>query len=239
MLQSVRTTKLAKRFGAQRALIGVDLAFDAGRVCAVLGHNGAGKTTLLGILSTLMRPTAGAVEYRGAKGVVPPGDTLRREIGLLAHATLCYGELTAVENLRFFAGLYRIPDAAARIDELLDQVGLDAGARARAARTYSRGMWQRLALARALLARPSLVLLDEPFTGLDRGGALALGQRLAQVKASGAIVIVVTHDLEAIAGVCDHVAVLKNGALVHEARADAGAAFDYDQLKVIYGSHAS
>ena len=236
-VESVHTTKLTKRYGAQRALAGVSLALDAGRVCAVLGHNGAGKTTLLGILSTLVRPTSGAVEYRGRGGALGPGEALRREIGLLAHATLCYGELTAVENLRFFAGLYGLPDAERRVAQVLDQVGLDERARDRAARTYSRGMWQRLALARALLAQPSLVLLDEPFTGLDRGGAVALGQRLAEVKATGAIVVVVTHDLEAIAGVCDHVAVLKNGALVHEERA-TGAPFDYPQLKAIYHAHA-
>jgi heme exporter protein A len=236
-IEQVRTTRLAKRFGHHRALAGVDLSLDAGRVCAVLGHNGAGKTTLLGILSTLVRQTSGEVEYRSAGRAVAPSDALRREIGLLAHATLCYGELTAVENLAFFAGLYGIANPGARVSELLDQVGLDDRARDRPARTYSRGMWQRLALARALLARPSLVLLDEPFTGLDRGGAVALGQRLAEVKASGAIVVVVTHDLEAIAGVTDHVAVLRNGKLVHEERA-TGAAYSYDQLKAIYHAHA-
>jgi heme exporter protein A len=236
-IDQVRITKLAKRFGHHRALAGVDLRLDAGRVCALLGPNGAGKTTLLGILSTLVRPTSGAVEYRAAAGVVTATDVLRREIGLLAHATLCYGELTAVENLVFFAGLYGVADPRARAAALLDQVGLDPKARDRPARTYSRGMWQRLALARALLARPSLVLLDEPFTGLDRGGAIALGAQLAEVKASGAIVLVVTHDLEAIAGVTDHVAVLRNGKLVHEDR-PADTTFSYEQLKAIYHAHA-
>jgi heme exporter protein A len=235
-IEQVRTTKLAKRYGHHRALVGIDLCLDAGSVCALLGHNGAGKTTLLGILSTLVRPTSGAVEYRAGGALVPPGERLRREIGLLAHAALCYGELTAVENLRFFARLYDVDGAEARIGELLDQVGLDARARVRPARTFSRGMWQRLALARALLARPSVVLLDEPFTGLDRGGALALGRRLAEIKASGAIVLVVTHDLEAIAGVTDHVAILRDGKLVQEDR--RAAAFDYDELKAIYHAHA-
>jgi len=236
-IDQVRITKLAKRFGHHRALAGVDLALDAGRVCALLGPNGAGKTTLLGIVTTLVRPCSGGVEYR-AKGVeVTANDVLRREIGLLAHATLCYGELTAIENLVFFGGLYGVENPRTRATELLDQVGLDAKARDRPARTYSRGMWQRLALARALLGRPSLVLLDEPFTGLDRGGALALGARLAEVKASGAIVVVVTHDLEAIAGVTDHVAVLRNGKLVHEER-PGETTFSYDQLKAIYHQHA-
>jgi heme exporter protein A len=236
-IESVRISKLVKRFGHHRALAGVDLALDAGRVCALLGPNGAGKTTMLGIVSTLVRPSSGDVEYRTHGTVVMASEVLRREIGLLAHATLCYGELTAVENLVFFGGLYGIADPRARAAELLDQVGLDGKARDRPARTYSRGMWQRLALARALLGRPSLVLLDEPFTGLDRGGAIALGARLADVKASGAIVVVVTHDLEAIAGVTDHVAVLRNGKLVHEEK-PAEATFSYDQLKAIYHQHA-
>jgi heme exporter protein A len=237
-IDAIRTTKLVKRYGTHRALAGVDLTLEAGRACAVLGHNGAGKTTLLGILSTLVRQTSGEVTYQAGGARIPAGDRLRREIGLLAHATLCYGELTAVENLEFFAGLYGVTGAAARIAELLDQVGLDAKARHRAARTYSRGMWQRLALARALLAKPSVVLLDEPFTGLDRGGAIALGRRLAEVKASGAIVVVVTHDLEAIAGITDHVAVLRGGKLVHEQRTTAGDALDYESLKAIYHAHA-
>jgi len=237
-IDQVRATKLGKRFGQHRALAGLDLQLEAGRVCAVLGHNGAGKTTLIGILSTLMRQSSGEVEYSTGGEVVTAGEVLRREIGLLAHATLCYGELSAVENLMFFAGLYGVQDARARVTELLDQVGLDERARARPARTFSRGMWQRLALARALLARPSLVLLDEPFTGLDRGGALALGQQLAEVKASGAIVVVVTHDLEAIAGVTDHVVVLRAGKLVHEERTAGAEALSYDQLKAIYHAHA-
>ena len=175
-------------------------------MCALLGPNGAGKTTLLGILSTLVRPTAGTVAYHDGATVREPDDELRREIGVLAHASLCYGELTAVENLRSSPASTARRRRRRAIDELLD-----AGrprrtrARVRAARTYSRGMLQRLALARALLARPSLLLLDEPFTGLDRGGALALGGALGRAKAAGAILLVVTHDLEAIAGVTDHV----------------------------------
>jgi heme exporter protein A len=236
LIDRVHTRKLTKRYGHQRALAGVDLELVGGSVCALLGHNGAGKTTLIGILSTLVRQTSGDVEYHASGAALDDDRAIRRDIGLLAHATLCYGELTAVENLEFFAGLYGIEGAAKRVAELLDQVGLDERARSRPARTFSRGMWQRLALARALLARPSLVLLDEPFTGLDRSGALALGQRLAEVKAGGAIVLVVTHDLEAIAGACDHVAILRNGQKVHDERRAGG--FDYDALKAVYVDHA-
>jgi heme exporter protein A len=230
-LDRVELRGLAKRYGRERALANVSLELRAGSMCALLGHNGAGKSTLIGIVSTLVRATAGEVRYASGKTEVT-GAEARREIGLLAHASLCYGELDAVENLALFAGLYGVTIDA---DALLDRVGLDARARTRAVRTYSRGMVQRLALARALLADPSLVLLDEPFTGLDRGGALALGEQLGNLRASGAIVVVVTHDLEAIAGRCDHVAILRRGQLAHEAR----GTYDYDELKDLYHRHAA
>jgi heme exporter protein A len=256
-LHQVQIRKVAKRYGTERALAGVSLDLAAGSMCALLGHNGAGKTTLLGVVSTLVRPTAGTVAYRSAAGEVT-GDAVRREIGMLAHASLCYGELTARENLELTAGLYDLQRTAPRdatrggvngpalpvqrgrespllIDAMLDRVGLDKKARDRAARTYSRGMVQRLALARALLTRPSLVLLDEPFTGLDRDGALALGEQLGALRDAGAIVVVVTHDLEAIAGRTDHVAILRRGQLVFEER----GAYTYDQLKDVYHRHAN
>ena len=234
-LDRVVATKLVKRYGSERALAGVTLTLQAGSMCALLGHNGAGKTTLLGIVSTLVRQTTGAVAYE-SRGKQLDGADVRREIGLLAHQSLCYGELTAIENLELFAQLYDADASPAAIAKLLDRVGLDTRARERAARTYSRGMLQRLALARALLGKPSLVLLDEPFTGLDRGGALALGEQLGELKESGAIVVVVTHDLEAIAGRTDHVAVLRRGALVFEER---GGPHTYDQLKDLYHQHAN
>jgi heme exporter protein A len=234
-LDKVEINKVAKRYGSERALAGVTLELRAGSMCALLGHNGAGKTTLLGVLSTLVRPSAGAVTYRSA-GKPVDGDQVRREIGMLAHQSLCYAELTAIENLELFAGLYDVDGSASTVKQVLDQVGLDVRARKRAARTYSRGMQQRLALARALLTKPSLLLLDEPFTGLDREGAMSLGEQLGTLKQSGAIVVVVTHDLEAIAGRCDHLAILRRGGLVFEERADT---YSYDQLKDIYHRHAN
>jgi heme exporter protein A len=154
---------------------------------------------------------------------------------MLAHASLCYGELSARENLALIAGMYDVDGSPRALDGALDRVGLETRARDRVARTYSRGMVQRLALARALLTRPSLVLLDEPFTGLDRNGALALGQELGALRDAGAIVVVVTHDLEAIAGRTDHVAILRRGQLVFEER----GAYTYEQLKDVYHRHAN
>jgi heme exporter protein A len=237
-LDRVQIAKVGKRYGTERALASVSLELRAGSMCALLGHNGAGKTTLLGVVSTLVRPSAGAVTYLTGDTKVTGAD-VRREIGLLAHASLCYGELSATENLELVAGLYGVPANAQAIAALLDQVGLDPRARGREARTYSRGMLQRLALARALLTKPSLLLLDEPFTGLDRGGALALGEQLGALKAAGAIVVVVTHDLEAIAGRTDHVAILRRGQLVLEERTEGRGAYSYDDLKDLYHRHAS
>ncbi|HEX8954475.1 MAG TPA: ABC transporter ATP-binding protein, partial [Polyangia bacterium] len=160
---------LTKVYGRQRALAGVDLTLRAGEATALLGPNGAGKSTLVGILSTLVSPTAGSVRYGGAdaaSAAQPEDDELRGAIGIIAHESHCYGDLTGHENLVFFARLYGVPDAHAAAERLLARVGLRDAAR-RAARTYSRGMLQRLALARALLHRPRLLLLDEPFTGLD------------------------------------------------------------------------
>lgn len=249
-IDRVAIAKVGKRYGTERALANVSLELRAGSMCAVLGHNGAGKTTLLGIVSTLVRQTTGEVAYHHGDRALAGAD-VRGQIGLLAHASLCYGELTAIENLELVAGLYGVTADLARsrsagprstaegvaetIDALLDQVGLDKRARHRAARTYSRGMVQRLALARALLTKPSLLLLDEPFTGLDRDGALALGDQLGALKTAGAIVVVVTHDLEAIAGRTDHVAILRRGTLVCDERGE----YSYEALKDLYHRHAN
>ena len=230
-IRRVRIDKVGKRYGTERALAGVSLELSAGSMCAVLGHNGAGKTTLLGIVSTLVRPTAGDVKYLHDDQAITGADA-RREIGLLAHSSLSYAELSATENLELVAGLYGV---SADISAILDQVGLDKRARDRAARTYSRGMVQRLALARALLTRPSLLLLDEPFTGLDRDGALALGRQLGELKAGGTIVVVVTHDLEAIADRTDHVAILRRGQLVCDEHGD----YSYDALRDLYHRHTA
>ena len=233
-LDKVEIKKLTKRYGTERALGGVNLELTAGKMTALLGHNGAGKTTLLGIVSTLVRATDGTVTYVSS-GAPVEGEDVRRQIGMLAHSSLCYAELSAIENLALTAGLYEVDGSPAAIAAMLDRVGLDPKARDRAARTYSRGMLQRLALARALLTKPSLVLLDEPFTGLDRGGALALGEQLGILRDAGAIVVVVTHDLEAIAGRTDHVAILRRGQLVFEER----GSYSYEQLKDLYHRFAN
>jgi len=214
---------LTKVYGRQRALAGVDLTLRAGEATALLGPNGAGKSTLVGILSTLVSPTAGRVRYGGAEASSesrPDDEALRGAIGVIAHESHCYGDLTGHENLVFFARLYGVADARATADKLLARVGLRDAAN-RAARTYSRGMLQRLAVARALVHKPRLLLADEPFTGLDRAGVALLAELLAEERARGCIMVVVTHDFDAVAPLIDRVVVLARGRIAHDAPAPA------------------
>jgi len=232
-IDAVTVDGVTKRFGNHRALAKVSLEMRAGSLCALLGPNGAGKSTLLGILSTLVRPTSGDVKYTAKGEAIEDGAGLRGQIGVLAHESFVYGELTGYENLEFYGRLYSIDDVQARARQLLDEVGLDPKARDRAARTYSRGMLQRLALARALMHEPPVLLLDEPFTGLDREGSAALARTLARVREDGRLVLVVTHDFEALDGVCDQVVVLRRGKVVLDERCESGA-FGYSDLKELY-----
>jgi heme exporter protein A len=236
MIDAVVIRGLTKRYGHHRALAGIDLELRSGSLCALLGPNGAGKSTLIGIVSTLVRATSGEVAYRAGRASLPPGGPLRNLIGILAHDSFLYGELTAEENLRLYAQLYGVADGEARAAALLDEVSLDEDARRRPVRTYSRGMVQRAALARAMLHQPRLLLLDEPFTGLDRSGSAALARTLAGAVERGVVMLVVTHDLEALAGMADHVAVLRRGRLEHESRRPGG--YSYAELKELYHRHA-
>jgi len=215
---SVEARGLTKVYGRQRALAGVDLALRAGETVALLGPNGAGKSTLVGILATLVSPTSGSVRYGGSE---PGDDELRAAIGVIAHESHCYGDLSGHENLVFFARLYGVSDAHAVAARLLARVGLSEEAASRPARTYSRGMLQRLSVARALVHKPRLLLADEPFTGLDRAGVTLLGELLAEERARGCIMVVVTHDFDAVASLVDRVVVLARGRIAHDAAAPA------------------
>jgi heme exporter protein A len=213
-IDKVEARGLTKVYGRQRALAGVDLTLRAGEAVALLGPNGAGKSTLVGILSTLLPPSGGEVRYGGRPA--HDDDELRGAIGVIAHESLCYGDLTGRENLVFFARLYGVADPAGRADELLRRVGLAGDAERRPARTYSRGMVQRLAVARALVHRPQLLLCDEPFTGLDRAGVELLGALLAEERGRGTILVVVTHDFDAVATLIDRVVVIARGKITRD-----------------------
>jgi heme exporter protein A len=203
---------VSRHFGRRRALTRVNLNCQAGDITGLLGPNGAGKSTLLAIVSTLLRPTAGVVRYGGATAD-ELGPALRAQLGLLGHDLYLYPELTARENLEFFARLYGCADVSAVVAHALDR-GFLADRSEDLVAGFSRGMRQRLALERALLHRPRLLLLDEPFTGLDDASGQALVARLKGLKADGRIVLIATHDLDLAEGLFDRVAVVRDGRLV-------------------------
>ena len=208
---SLRFHEVSQVFGRRRALHRVSLGATAGTITALLGHNGAGKSTLLSIAATLLRPTSGTVSY-GDISAEAGGTALRARIGLLGHDLYLYQELTAAENLRFFAEIYALDGVERRIDAALERAGL-ADRRDDVVAGFSRGMRQRLALERALIHEPRLLLLDEPFTGLDEAARAALRARLDTARAAGAIVILTTHDTAAIQGLAHSVVLLADGKL--------------------------
>lgn len=188
----LRAAGITRRFGAFTALDGVDLDVTRGEAVAIFGPNGAGKTTLLRILARALRPSAGSVRFEG----VDERDDLavRARIGLLSHHTFLYDDLTARDNLAFFARLHGVPSPESRADALLAEVGLDRRGDD-PVRAFSRGMQQRLALARALVHEPELLLLDEPFSGLDPHAGARLRGTLEAVRAAGRALILTTHDV--------------------------------------------
>lgn len=204
-----------KIYAATTALRDVSITASPGRTLALLGPNGAGKSTVLRIASGLIRPTRGTVDVAGEH---PAHDGVRRLIGFAGHRTFLYGALTAEENLRFYADLYRVPPE--RVDAALDRFALNAVRRRRAGE-LSRGLTQRLSLARALLHEPPLVLLDEPFTGLDAPTAEGLAVAIARLREEGRTVVLATHEWESAREVADDAVVLVGGRVAHRAPADA------------------
>jgi len=217
---ALRLTDVSRTFGRRRALNRVSLTAQAGTITALLGHNGAGKSTLLSIAATLISPTSGTVRY-GDLDADRGGAALRARIGMLGHDLYLYGELTAAENLRFFARVYNLDAVERRVDAALERAGLSAR-RDDIVSGFSRGMRQRLALERALMHQPRLVLMDEPFTGLDDSAVATVRARLQSLRQSGAIVVVATHDLDLADGVVTRVAILRGGKLVVNEPATAG-----------------
>jgi len=201
---------VARDFGGRPVLRGIDLSVSAGETVVVLGPNGAGKSTLLRILALLLSPRSGTVSVRGLTADSTRNEALR-QLGYLGHESACYPDLTARENLAFYAELFAVEDAA-RVDELLAWTGL-AEAADRPLRTCSRGMVQRVGLARALLHRPSVVLLDEPFTGLDPAASDALDARLRALRAEGCAVVAAVHDVPRAAALATRVVILHGGRI--------------------------
>lgn len=198
--------KVAKYFGDFPALRGIDLEVEAGQTLALLGRNGAGKSTLLQIFAGLSLPSEGTIELR------VKDDDFRRQVGVLGHGQWLYDDLTARENLQFFGELYGVADAANKIDSWLELTGLERFKNSKV-NEFSRGMRQRLAIARAFLHEPQVLLLDEPWTALDDRAIRFLSERMSAAQQAGATLVVCSHQLKEALEIADRVAVLDRGRL--------------------------
>ncbi len=214
---AIRVRAVSKFFGDYPALRGVDLEVQPGQVIGLLGRNGAGKTTMLRILAGLSTPTSGEVSFP-ASGT--QASDRRRHVGVVGHGTWIYDELTATENLRFFCSLYGVSDPGPVVQRWLRRVGLERFRNSRAAE-YSRGMRQRLTIARAFLHEPHILLLDEPWTALDDRATQLLSSLIVEAKAAGRTVVICSHQLTEAISVADEVALLHRGRVAYRGSVDA------------------
>jgi heme exporter protein A len=208
----VTMNEVSRYYGRRRALVRATLEFRRGAMIGLFGPNGAGKSTILGVLSTQIQPSRGNVHY-GTRTPADWGDVLRSRIGVLGHDLFLYADLTARENLEFFGKLYRLDHLTERINAALALARLSDRADDRVS-GFSRGLRQRLALERALLHEPRLVLLDEPFTGLDDASSEVLVSRLRSLRDRGAIVVMATHDFDTAEDLVDQAACLRDGLVM-------------------------
>ena len=224
----VHLDRVTKRFGASLALQGVNLQLESGKCLGIVGPNGAGKTTLLKILSTLTLPSSGTVTIAG-HDASRAAERIRPLLGVLSHRTFLYGHLTASENLHFYGRMLGVAHLTERIREVLEIVGLEALTR-QLVRTYSRGMQQRLAIARAILHHPKLLLLDEPYNALDQQAAARLQDLLQQLCSEGRTIIISTHDLPRGFELCDEIAIQRRGKIVQHVSTSQDTLHSFSQL---------
>ena len=236
MSAMIEVRNLQKTFGARAALAGVDLCVNQGELLVVVGPNGAGKTTLQRILATLSRPTGGSVSLAGYDPVAD-GAEVRRRIGFVSHQSLLYDDLSGRENLLFYGRMYGVANLDRRADSLLGRVGL-AERQRDLVRTYSRGMRQRLAIARALLHDPPVLLLDEPYAGLDPEAVEMLDAVMKEaadaLDGGRRTILMTTHDLADGLRHSDRLALLVAGKILCEARGEGGG---LDHLRALYEGH--
>lgn len=228
----IQINGLTKNYGLNPVLRGINLHIAAGECVGLVGTNGAGKSTILRIISTLLQPTSGEVTI-GGWPLKTHAHKVRRHIGLVSHQPMLYGDLSAAENLVFFCRLYQLDNREERVMQALRNVGLFARQRD-AVRTFSRGMWQRLTIARATLHEPDVLLLDEPFTGLDQDASNLLDELLRKEMANGRTILMITHDLAHGLNLCQRIAILNRGKIVADFASDTVTATEFLE---IYATH--
>lgn len=214
----IQISGLIKNYGTNPVLRGVDLHIEQGEFVTLVGPNGAGKSTLLRIVATLLSPSAGKVTI-GGWPLNSHAANVRRHIGLVSHQPLLYGDLTAAENLEFYARLYQLSDRQDRVLQALRTVGLAARQRD-PVRSFSRGMLQRLTLARATLHEPDVLLFDEPYTGLDQDATHLLDSLLSDEVQKGRTILMITHDLARGLNLCHRIAILNRGKIAVQIKRD-------------------
>ena len=224
----IKINGLVKQYGFNPVLRGINLQVDAGEFVTIVGPNGAGKSTLLRIIATLLKHSDGKISI-GGWPLPEYAHQIRRHIGLVSHQTMLYGDLTAVDNLNFFAELYGLDKKEERVKDSLKLVGL-ASRQRDPVRTFSRGMLQRLTIARATLHEPDLLLLDEPYTGLDQDASKLLDDLLLQESANGRTILMITHDLLHGLKICDRILILNRGKIAKEIMTAENP--DIDLLKI-------
>lgn len=212
--RAIEVKGLTKSFGNHLALGGIDFVLEPGKTLAIFGPNGAGKTTLIKILASIMKPTAGEVFINGLD-FNHNAEEIRSQIGIVSHQIFLYSNLTAYENLLFYCRMYDVADFKQRIPQIVSMVGMQYRLHDRIS-TLSRGMQQRLSIARCLLHKPSIVLLDEPETGLDQQAISMLWRTLKEDDMKKRTVVFTSHNLERGLNACDDLIILNKGKIVHQ-----------------------
>jgi heme exporter protein A len=210
----IEIKKLTKQADNKLILRGIDLSITQGETVAILGPNGAGKSTLLKVLATLIKPTSGLVKINGLDLKMDHIE-VKKMFGYLPHSSLLYDHYTPIENLVFFGNLYGVRDVEERARKLVNEVGLSFFIN-EPVKNFSRGMIQRIAIARAIIHEPKIMLLDEPHTGLDQGAINILNNVVLSMKEKGCTTLMVTHDFKQAAAICDRIIIVKNGKIADD-----------------------